>query len=203
MTMNAKLSERRLSAPLGAIALFAFLTPTTTLLAGHNVRPSPPDRSGNWFWTEPVYETRYRTVTVPAAYETRLERIWIEPVYREERVRVLQPAVWETRTERVWVPGSVNLNLSKHRKDKRRAVEVTLGRWETVTRRVCVQPAAYQWEVRRVLVEPGCWRMVERQVCVREAYTTMVTEQVLVHPGCWSPAPVRRAGFNFGFSFRR
>ncbi len=192
--------------------------------AEHDRRPPPPDRSGNWVWIEPLFETRYRMVEVPPVFETRAERVWVEPIYREERVRVLVPAVYETRQRRVWQPAAcaapeaggfgVQVNVGSRRG---RNVHVgaflggsrpaaAAGQWVTVTEQILVRPETWCWESRRVCVQPGGWTTVERQVCVRPARVERVAEQVCVRPGGWERvrACERPAvSVRFGFERRR
>ncbi len=123
-------------------------------------------------WVPPVYETRARTIVVPAVLEQREERIWHEPVYEIRRVRVMEPA-----------------RVVKRRVARYDAFGGLIG-FEMVEE--VVRPARKVWKEQRVLVREGYFETVYRPVCVRAETTRVVHEEVLVKPGHWAPREILR-----------
>ena len=133
-------------------------------LAGHF--PTEMRRAGRRVWVPPVYESRARTVVVPAAWDERPRQVWREPVYETRRILVEVPA--EVVTERV------------HRYD---AFGGAIG--VELVKKV-VRPAHHVWKEELVLVREGYYETVVDRVCVRPERTRVVYDDVLVRPGHWA-----------------
>ena len=138
--------------------------------AGH-VRVPPPHRRGR-IWVPPAYQTRARTITVPAIYEEQERLVWREPVYDVRQVRVDLPA--EIALRRV----------------ARYDARGQLTGYKLV--REITRPASEERRVERVLVRKGFHETVFERVCVRPETTKVVYEQVLVRPGHWRGPALRK-----------
>ncbi len=137
---------------------------------------------GSPVWVPSVYETRAKTIVIPALYENAERRIWREPVYEERQRSIEIPAEIVTRR--------VPRYDSRGRLVGYRLVEEV------------VRPARTIWKRERVLVRPGHYDLVVERVLVRPERTETVYEKTLITPGHWvyptyHPAGYRDRGFRF------
>lgn len=163
MNANARTNHRRLWLPVLTAAGLVILTGTDSARAGrrHRIANRPVGR----VWVEPIYETRARTVVVPAVFETRARRVWHEPVYETRRVSVEIPAeIVQRRVPRYAECGRLIGN-------------------DTVEE--VIQPARTVRRFEEVLVHPGHNETVYDRVLVRPETTRLAYERVLVRPGTW------------------
>ena len=136
-------------------------------------------------WVPPVYETRARTITVPAVFEDRTRQVWHEPVYKERRYAIELPAKAVTRQVARFSPFGRFLG------------------YELV--REIVEPARMEWRTEPVLVRAGWKETVVERVMIRPERIEMVYDQVVVAPGHWEtrtrayPRHATTPGFEVGY----
>ncbi len=163
MNANARTNRRCLWLPVLTAAGLAILIATDSARADrrHRIVNRPVGR----VWIEPIYETRARTVAVPAVFASRARQVWHEPVYETRRVSV------EIRAEIV------------QRRVPRYAECGRLIGYDTVDE--VIQPARTVRRFKEVLVHPGHNETVYDRVLVRPETTRLAYEQVLLRPGHW------------------
>lgn len=168
MNANARTNRRRLWLPMLMAAGLVILTGTDSARADrrHRMARRPTGR----VWIKPIYETRARTVAVPAVFESRARQVWHEPVYDTRRVsREIAAEIVQRRVPRYAECGrligydTVDDVIRAARTVQRfEEVVVHLGHNETVYDRVLVRPETTRLAYERVLVRPGHWETGRR-----------------------------------------
>lgn len=163
MNANSRTNRRRLWLPMLTAAGLVILTGTDAARAGHRNRSAR--RSVGRVWVEPIYETRARTVVIPAVFESRARQVWHEPVHETRRVSVEIPAeIVQRRVPRFSEYGRL------------------IG-YDTVDEVIQAARTAQRFE--EVLVHPGHYETVYDRVLVRPETTRLAYDQVLVRKGHW------------------
>lgn len=163
MNAKARTNHRCLWQPMLTAAGLVILAGADSARAGrpHRIANRPVGR----VWVEPIYETRARTVVVPAVFESRARQVWHEPGYETRRVSVQIPAeIVQRRVPRTAECGRL------------------IG-YDTVDE--VVQAARMVQRFEEVLVHPGHHETVYDRVLVRPETTRLVYERVLVRQGHW------------------
>lgn len=163
MNANARIKRRYLCLPMLTVAGVLILSVTDSARADrrHRIASRPAGR----VWIKPIYETRARTVAVPAVFESRARQAWHEPVYETRRVSFEIPAeIVQRRVPR----------------------DAECGRligYDTVDDVIRAARTVQRFE--EVLVHPGHNETVYDRVLVRPETARLVYERVLVRPGTW------------------
>lgn len=168
MNANARTNRRRLWLPMLMAVGLVMLTGTDSARADrrHRIASRPAGR----VWIEPIYETRARTVAVPAVFESRAREVWHVPVYETRRVSFEIPAeIVQRRVPRYAECGrligydTVDDVIRAARTVQRfEEVVVHPGHNETVYDRVLVRPETTRLVYERVLVRQGTWELARR-----------------------------------------
>jgi len=199
MTSRIK-AKKHLWLPAMAAAGLIVVLSTDQAQAGHRGRRVSVNVGR--MWVPPIYETRARTVVIPAVWETQERKIWHEPIYETRRVLVDEPAQYVSRR----VPRYTRSGRPDGFETVRELVRSEQRVWKDQP--ILVREGYYETVVDRVLVRPATTRVVYDKVCVRDGRWTSGRPYALPHRHRGHRA-VRTVGFGghrphrggFGFSF--